>query len=71
MDSQKATEFGPRLYPRTTLQHECYDECCSYEEVREVYPQNLAEAVRSVIIELTMPIYNYFVFKFDILKRLI
>ena len=39
---EEATEFFQR--DRRSLHHECYVECCTWEEVREYYPHN-ADAV--------------------------
>ena len=47
---EAATEFYDRE-PRN-LYHECYAECCRWEEVRESYKHNIAEGVRLIIFVL-------------------
>lgn len=34
---------------RRDLNHECYKECCSWEEVREHYEHDISAAVRKII----------------------
>ena len=43
---EAAAEFFQR--DRRGLHHECYHECCSWEEVREVYEYNVPAAVRKI-----------------------
>lgn len=44
---EEASEFFER--DRRGLNHECYSECCTWEEVREHYEHDIAAAVRSVL----------------------
>ena len=43
MKRKEATEFFQR--DRRDLNHECYSECCTWEEVREHYEHDIAAAV--------------------------
>lgn len=47
---EAATKFFER--DRRDLNHECYSECCNWEEVREHYEHDLAAAVRLTLIIL-------------------
>ena len=45
---EAATEFFQR--DRRDLNHECYAECCSWEEVREHYEHDIPAAVRLILL---------------------
>ena len=53
---EKATNFLQR--DRRDLNHECYSECCNWEEVREHYEHDIAAAVCMPHYRLALYSYN-------------
>ena len=56
---EAATKFFER--DRRDLNHECYSECCNWEEVREHYEHDLLAAVRTyfvLFVSWTVPLFD-------------
>ena len=57
---EAATKFFER--DQRDLNHECYSECCNWEEVREHYEHDIDAAVRTFLFVLfvlcTIPLFD-------------